>query len=699
MAVVVKATRRGPDLRAPRGRAQGRAAAFAVLVGLLLSVVVGGAAPAGAAPTTPVAPPAARSTTVEPAGATRYADSVFSAVDVHHDLTYGSAIGADGTEETLKLDLYEPVGDTLASRPAIVYIHGGTFAFGDKNEGATVATELAKHGYVVVSINYRLYPGDLGDVNRIAKGQGAAALDAKAAVRWLRRYAVAQRIDPKAIGAIGYSAGAITSLNLNYEAYLPGESGNPGFPANVEASVSLSGYAPHLEAGASPVLMFHGDQDTTVLYPWAVRTCTDTKTLGNACELVTYPGIAHNIYDRYSDWMPKAVAFYYANLVPHLTAPVAARYHPVTPTRLLDSRTAVGGWPGPLAAGAPRVLQVGDVAGVPAGASAVVMNVTATNASKASFLTVHPGGSPAPATSNLNFGAGETIANLVTVKLDAAGRVGFVNAVGTTDVVADLVGWYDYGVGSGDLFTGVTPSRYLDSRTTTGGWNGSLGAGQPRDLYVRQPLNAGGLPKTATAVVANITVTGATKGSFVTAWPSGTPQPTASALNFAPGQTIPNLAIIPLGAYGGIRLANAAGTVDVIVDVVGYFDPTTGSRFHAIDPTRVLDDRVGTGLSGPWGPGQSRALPLAGATGTSIPADATGVVANVTATAGTANSFVTVYPAGAPLPSSSNLNFGAGATIANLATVKVGADGAVAIANHAGSVDVIADAVGYYAAG
>jgi hypothetical protein len=131
------------------------------------------------------------------------------------------------------------------------------------------------------------------------------------------------------------------------------------------------------------------------------------------------------------------------------------------------------------------------------------------------------------------------------------------------------------------------------------------------------------------------------------------------------------------------------------VDVVGYFDPTTG-RASTPSTRRILDDR-GQGLSGPWGPGQTRVLPVAGASGTNVPAAASALVANVTATAGTAGSFVTVFPAGVTKPNSSNLNFGVGQTIPNLVTVKVGTSGGVALANTLGNVDLIADAVGYYA--
>ena len=373
-----------------------------------------------------------------------------------------------------------------------------------------------------------------------------------------------------------------------------------------------------------------------------------------------------------------------------------AGYHALSPARVLDSRGPTGGWGTRLAAGTSRDLQVTVPGSVPASASAVVMNVTVTGASHGSFVSVWPSGTAQPTASSLNFAAGQTIPNLVTVKVGTGGKVSFANALGTVDVIADIVGYYDDGTGPGDLFTGITPNRLLDSRGSTGGWNAKLTAGAPRDLTVRQPGNATGVPATATAVIANVTVTGATAGSFVSTWPSGETQPTSSNLNFGAGETIPNLVVVKIGTNGAIRFANAVGAVDVIVDVVGYFDPTGGSRFHAISPTRILDDRVPTGLPGPWGPGATRALPVAGASGTNVPAGATGLVANVTATSGTAGSFIAVFPDGVALPNSSNVNFGPGQTIPNLVTVKVGTNGKIDFYNKAGTVDIIADAVGYY---
>jgi hypothetical protein len=376
--------------------------------------------------------------------------------------------------------------------------------------------------------------------------------------------------------------------------------------------------------------------------------------------------------------------------------PVAAGYHPLTPSRILDSRTPNGGWNAKLVAGAPRNLQVTDRApsNIPSNASAVVMNVTVTDSTDGSFLKIWPTGTLSPNVSNLNFNAGQTIPNLVTVRLGTGGKVDIATAVGSTNVVADVVGYVDNGTGPGDRFTGIAPVRLLDSRGTNGGWNSQpLPAGTTRDLTVRP---TGAVPAGATGIIANVTVVGATNQSFLRVWPSGEAEPGVSNLNFLPGQIIPNLVMVKIGTNGKISFSNNTGSTHVVLDVVGYYG-ATGSKFFAIDPTRVLDSRVPTGLNGKWNPGQTRDLTLAGAPGTNVPDAADGVIANFTVTDGNAQSLITVYPSGTPLPTSSNLNFVAGEIIPNLVAVRIPANNKISIYNDQGTVNVIADVVGYFA--
>ena len=120
-----------------------------------------------------------------------------------------------------------------------------------------------------------------------------------------------------------------------------------------------------------------------------------------------------------------------------------ARFSPLSPSRILDTRAGNGAPAAPLGPGAVLDLQVTGRGGVPAsGVSAVVLNVTVTQPSEGSVLTAFPIGQPVPLASNLNFNAGQTVPNLVVVKVGTGGRVGLYNAFGTVHVVADVAGWF-----------------------------------------------------------------------------------------------------------------------------------------------------------------------------------------------------------------------------------------------------------------
>ena len=96
-------------------------------------------------------------------------------------------------------------------------------------------------------------------------------------------------------------------------------------------------------------------------------------------------------------------------------------------------------------------------ASVPAGAVSVALNVTVTQPSTTSFLTVWPKGSATPGTSNLNVVAGQTVANLVIVGLGSR-QVSIRNAFGTAHVIVDVMGWFSEG------FEGLVPTRLMDTR-------------------------------------------------------------------------------------------------------------------------------------------------------------------------------------------------------------------------------------------
>jgi len=165
----------------------------------------------------------------------RYRDQVFSNVSITSDLKYGQAPDANNNPVDLKLDLYQPTGDTQTLRPALVWVHGGSFSGGDKTNfvPVDVANTFSKMGYVVVSINYRLLgSGCVANPSNCTVAALEAQHDAQAAVRWLRSNAATYKIDPSRIGIGGESAGAITATLVGLHSEDPGTSGNPGFPVD-----------------------------------------------------------------------------------------------------------------------------------------------------------------------------------------------------------------------------------------------------------------------------------------------------------------------------------------------------------------------------------------------------------------------------------------------------------------------------------
>lgn len=380
------------------------------------------------------------------------------------------------------------------------------------------------------------------------------------------------------------------------------------------------------------------------------------------------------------------------------------QYHPLTPSRIYDSRSAGAG--GPLAAGTSRDIQVTGKGGVPTtGVLAAVVNVTVTNGTAGSFLTVYPTGYQRPLASNLNWTAGKTVTNLVEVALGYAGQVTVFNAAGNADVILDVAGWVNVPSGSAGpdgLYNPLAPSRILDTRNGTGGISQPLGPGATITIQV---TGRGGVPASGVeAVILNVTATNPTAPSYLTVFPAGSSAPLASNLNYVPGQTTPNRVVVALGTGGMVSLYNAAGKVDVIADVGAWFTDTTaggtGSSFTPLTPTRLLDTRNGTGgYSSPLGPNQSIALTVADAGGVpamtaSIPPKA--VVLNVTVTSPTGASFLTVWADGTTRPGTSDLNYVAGQTVPNLVVVQLGANGKLDIYNAAGSAHVIVDVLGWY---
>ena len=380
------------------------------------------------------------------------------------------------------------------------------------------------------------------------------------------------------------------------------------------------------------------------------------------------------------------------------------QYHPLSPTRIYDTRDGAGAL-GPGLQGSPaRSVSVINIGGVPSTATAVLLNVTVTNTTAASYLTVYPSGVSRPTASNLNWLGGQTVPNLVEVGVGTNGMVDMFNALGSTDVIFDVAGYVGESAdspGAGGFYTPLVPARVLDTRTAIGAPAAAVKGGHQVDV---QMTGAGGVPASGvSAVVLNVTTTDTTAPSYLTVFPSDETKPIVSNLNFVAGQTVPNRVVVKVSALGQVSFYNAAGSANVIADVSGWFSDGspggTGAGFHPVTPARILDTRDGTGgVRGRVGQAPI-AMTAAGIKGIPAMADRTppvAVVLNVTVTNGTAASYLTLWPDQAQRPTASDLNFTAAQTVPNLVVVKVAADGKVAIFNAAGITDVIVDVVGWY---
>lgn len=401
------------------------------------------------------------------------------------------------------------------------------------------------------------------------------------------------------------------------------------------------------------------------------------------------------VQDRFTDGTPALLS-----AGPAYDAGDTMAFTPLTPARILDTRLdqQVGySGPKPVAADTVRlkVLGRGGVPDTP-DVRAVVLNVTATEASAAGYVTVWPAAATRPLASSLNLErAGQTRPNLVTVAVGAGGSVDLFTQSGT-HLVADVAGYYSgAGSASAGRFFPVPPGRVLDSRT-----GAAPGAGATVTLPVsgRAGLPAAGI----SAVVLNVTATEAAAAGFVTVWPSGVARPLASNLNLErPGQTVPNQVIVPVGADGAVQLYTQSGT-HLVADVAGWFtDGTEGfgtsGLFRAFSPVRMLDTRPASQQkwTGPQ-PGVGTVVPVTFA----LPGE--GVIAmtvNVTLTEAAGPGYVTAWPSGRPRPLASSLNAdAAGQTIPNHVTVAVGrVDQSVLLFTQRGG-HLIADVTGTYLA-
>jgi alpha-tubulin suppressor-like RCC1 family protein len=398
------------------------------------------------------------------------------------------------------------------------------------------------------------------------------------------------------------------------------------------------------------------------------------------------------------------------------------------PCRAVDTRS--GG--GVLSAGATRSFQVGGTGslaaqggsaagcGVPDGAGAVEIAVTAVAPAGNGYLRAFPAGDPVPNATFINYTSGTGITNTGTVPLAATGTkdLSIANFVGSTQVVIDVLGYFTTDPVADD-FQPLTPCRAVDTRVAGGPL--TTGAGASRNFRVggtgsmaaqggTTSANGCNVPDSAAAAVVSVTAVGPVGTGFLRGGPNTGSAPAATVVNYTGAINMTNTGAMRLGAVSAndITIQNFGTSTHVVVDVVGYYTAAGGgSRYQTITPCRAVDTRFAPGGRMPADTtrhfqvaSERNAFAAQGTsavTGCGVPPRAAAVAVAVTAVNPAGNGFARVDPVGSP-GNGTFLNFTTGRSVTNTGAVALGIAGLkdLAVRNVVAASDYVVDVLGYY---
>ena len=226
----------------------------------------------------------------------RYLQPVFEHVEIEKDITFAEVVNHEGESQKLRLDVYKPAGDRETDRPAILWIHGGGFRYGnDKTQGyiVSMASRFARRGYVCVSMDYRVRENPRDDI----QGTLADALeDAMSGLDWLRDNSEQYHIDRNRIIVGGGSAGGIIAVNLCFK---DGHDDEKWDKDGIIGHVNLWGVPdrslmpPVIDGDDPPTIIVHGTEDTLVPFANSERLIRELEMNGVKCELIPIKGEGH----------------------------------------------------------------------------------------------------------------------------------------------------------------------------------------------------------------------------------------------------------------------------------------------------------------------------------------------------------------------------------------------------------------------
>ncbi|MDN4648531.1 hypothetical protein [Curtobacterium sp. PsM8] len=259
--------------------------------------------------------------------------------------------------------------------------------------------------------------------------------------------------------------------------------------------------------------------------------------------------------------------------------------------RIVDTRSGLGATKATVASGKSIDVQVTGTAGVPAGASGVIVNLIAVNTTDSvGYLTPYATGTTRPANS-FNYAGGVATSMQAQVQLSASGKITIYNANSMTNILVDVQGYFTTAGKGGSAFT-PGAGRAYDTRT---GGRTALANNETRSIQI---AGAAGVPVMGSginAVVLTLTALKTTAGSGnATVWADGTARPNTTSINFDQTTIRTNTITVPIGANGKISLNNVAAATDYVLDVQGWY-------VNRADPSISCDKGADPGS---WGTAQ-----------------------------------------------------------------------------------------------
>jgi fibronectin type III domain protein len=266
--------------------------------------------------------------------------------------------------------------------------------------------------------------------------------------------------------------------------------------------------------------------------------------------------------------------------------PAAGQFVSTPVVRVLDTRYGTGGVPvAPMSAGATLTFPVAGVFGIPASASAVVLDVTALNPTATGYLSAYDADTADPGVASVGVRQGHMTNQTTTAEVSSEDTVSLTNhSSGSSDITASIVGYYTEGsaAAAGDTYFGVPWSEIGGTVNIAAGGN-----------YTFQISGQGGIATGADTAVLQVNAINATASGYLDIYPAGTSDPNVSALGYNSDTFYRDVEYAPLSSSGQITISNhGTESVGVTIWPRGYFMPPSttpaGAEYWPLYPQAVF---------------------------------------------------------------------------------------------------------------